>query len=44
MVNTISAISTKQITTSHNLNTKNHDIRRWKSRPWFGTGTEMWRG
>jgi hypothetical protein len=22
---------------------KDHDILRWKSRAWLGTGTQMWR-
>jgi len=41
----IPPISTKRTTTSH-LNwtywsQKDHDIWRWKSRSWLGTGTKM---
>ena len=31
----------KKILTEHK---KDHDIWRWKSRPWLGTGTIMWQG
>ena len=30
-------------TNINKTNTKRHYIWRWKSRPWLGTGTKMWR-
>jgi len=34
----------QQNETNNHLNEHKNDIRRWKFRSWFGTGTYMWRG